>query len=424
MPRPIKPTPPNQSDIIQDQINPYLKDMDKPVSRTVFSKDRGTEHSMRGDKVKDISVGLEDIDTAILYYFNNIIRPTIIQDNNQMVVKTIFASPERWQSMQQDGFYRDGNNHVIIPLIVVKRESIEKNRSLGNKIDGNRVHLHQIMGTKYNIRNAYDKFDILNNRLPSEQFYISVVPDYVTLTYNCSIFTNFLEQSNKIVEAVQFASDSYWGDLNRWRFRSSIDSFTISTVVENGTDRVAKSTFTLKVQGYIIPNTVNKKLANSTKYYSKSQIVFDNEVIDSSGQVTNVDTLKFANKPQATNGMGATSFVGGGNNISNSVTNNITVISNVPPETITYININKELTGNAINSTTATFPSGWIAAPSGLPNTSKENFTFFCNGQLIEKTAVVSFTESGGISTLVIDPVLLSYELEIDDEIVAIGKFV
>jgi hypothetical protein len=420
MPRPIKPTPPNQSDIIQDQINPYYRS--KPVNDTVFSQDRGTEYSMRGDTRKDISVGLEDIDNAVLYYFNNVIRPTVIQDNNQMAVRTIYASPERWKSIQADGFYRDGNDNIIIPLIALKRENIERNRTLGNKLDGNLAHLHQIVGTRYNSRNAYDKFSVLNNRTPSEQFYITVVPDYVNITYSCIIFTNFLEQNNKIVEAIQFASDAYWGDLNRWRFRAQIDSFATTTVVENGADRAAKSTFNIKLQGYIIPNTVNKKLANATKFYSKSQIIFSNEVVDTSGQVTNIDTLQFANKPQATNGMGATSFIGGGNNINN--TNNITIISNVPPETITYININKELTGNAVNSTTATFSSGWVAAPSGLPNTSKENFTFFCNGQLIEKTAVVSFTESGGISTLVIDPVLLSYELETDDEIVAIGKFI
>jgi hypothetical protein len=339
-----------------------------------------------------------------------------------MAVRTIYASPERWKSIQADGFYRDGNDNIIIPLIALKRENIERNRTLGNKLDGNLAHLHQIVGTRYNSRNAYDKFSVLNNRTPSEQFYITVVPDYVNITYSCIIFTNFLEQNNKIVEAIQFASDAYWGDLNRWRFRAQIDSFATTTVVENGADRAAKSTFNIKLQGYIIPNTVNKKLANATKFYSKSQIIFSNEVVDTSGQVTNIDTLQFANKPQATNGMGATSFIGGGNNINN--TNNITIISNVPPETITYININKELTGNAVNSTTATFSSGWVAAPSGLPNTSKENFTFFCNGQLIEKTAVVSFTESGGISTLVIDPVLLSYELETDDEIVAIGKFI
>jgi len=417
MARPIKPIPPNQADIVQSQFDPYYRD--KPISETVFSQNRGTDYSMRGDTVKDISVGLEDIDGAVLYYFNNVIKPTVIQDNNQMAVRTIYASPERWKSVQADGFYRDGNGHITIPIIVVKRDTVEKNRSLTNKLDGNRVHNYQVVGVKYNAHNAYDKFNILNNRIPSEQYYVSAVPDYVTLTYSCIIFTNFLEQNNKIVEAIQFASDAYWGDMNRWKFRASIDSFTTTTLVENGTDRAAKSTFNIKLNGYIIPDTVNKDLATArSKFYTKSQIIFDLETIDAGSATTDIDTMNFANKAPATNTMGATSFIGGGTNVT--VNQNI---SNIPTGTLTYINTNKEITGTVTDSVTTTFNAGWIAAPTGLPATSVDNFTFFCNGQLIEKAAIVSFSESGGVSTLVIDPTILLYSLEASDIITAIGKF-
>jgi hypothetical protein len=300
-----------------------------------------------------------------------------------------------------------------------KRESIEKNRTLGNKLDGNTVHNYQIVGTKYNKRNAYDKFNILNNRIPSEQYYITSVPDYITLTYNCIVYTNYVEQNNKIVEAVQFASDSYWGDPSRWKFKAMIDSFTTTTLLENNTDRAAKSTFTIKVNGYIIPDTINKDLATArSKFYTKSQIIFDMEVVDASSAETKISTMKFANKPLPTNTMGATSFIGGGNNITVNQ-----VVNNISPEIITYLYTNRERTGTVVNPTTVTFPAGWLTAPSGLPPTSKENFTFFCNGQLIEKAAVVDFSVSGNISTLIIDPDILLYSLETSDIITAIGKF-
>jgi hypothetical protein len=163
-----------------------------------------------------------------------------------------------------------------------KRETVEKDRTLGNKIDGNKAHLYQVVGSKYNARNAYDAFDILNNRTPSEQYYVTAVPDYVTLTYNCIIFTDFVEQNNKLVEAVEYASDSYWGDPARWKFRASIDSFATTTLLEEGTDRAAKSTFTIKVNGYIIPNTVNKDMATArSKFYTKSQVIFTYETTGS-----------------------------------------------------------------------------------------------------------------------------------------------
>jgi hypothetical protein len=170
----------------------------------------------------------------------------------------------------------------MTPLIMFKRESIEKNRSLGNKLDGNKAHNYQVVGSKYNARNAYDAFDILNNRVPSEQYYVTVVPDYITLTYNCIIFTDFVEQNNKLVEAVEYVSDSYWGDPNRWKFRASIDSFTTTTILNEGEDRAAKSTFNIKVQGYIIPNTVNKDIATArSKFYTKSQVIFTIETTGS-----------------------------------------------------------------------------------------------------------------------------------------------
>jgi hypothetical protein len=278
-----KPIPKNALEISQEQINPYLSDLGKPVSEQhAFAHNRGTDYSAKGEKVKDISIGLEDIDNAIMYYFDNYIKPTVIQDNNRMAVRTIYGSPERWKSIQADGFYRDGNGHVILPLIVIKRDNVEKTRGLGNKIDGNTVALYQTIGSSYNARNAYDKFDIINNRIPSKRYYLSTVPDYVTLTYSCIIFTNFVEQNNKIVEAIEFASDSYWGDPARFKFRASIDSFSTTTLIESGADRVAKSSFSFKVNGYIIPDTISKDLATvRSKYYTRSQVIFDLETTGS-----------------------------------------------------------------------------------------------------------------------------------------------
>jgi hypothetical protein len=152
-------------------------------------------------------------------------------------------------------------------------------------------------------------------------------------------------------------------------------------------------------------------MANATKYYSVSKVVFGLETTDSP-----IEQFATAKK---SSGKTLASVIAADSN--NTVVNQ--TINNVPSEAITYINTNKELTGTVTNSTTVTFASTWLTAPSGLPATSVDNFTFFCNGQLIEKTAIVSFTQSISASTLVINPTLLSYSLEADDEIVGIGKF-
>ena len=278
-----KPTPKSSIDIDKELVNPYLSNLGKPVSEGhPLENNRGINYSFKDDRVKDISIGLGDIDSAILDYFNNFIKPTVVQDSNRMAVRTIYGSPERWKSVQADGFLRDGNGQITVPIIMLKRDTIEKVRNLGNKIDGNTIALYQVVGESYNHRNAYDKFDVLNNRIPSKQYYVTTVPDYITLTYSCIIFTNFVEQNNKIVEAFEFASDSYWGDPNRFKFRASIDSFSTTTIIESGADRVAKSSFSFKVNGYIIPDTINKDLATvRSKFYTKSQVVFDLETTGS-----------------------------------------------------------------------------------------------------------------------------------------------
>ena len=418
-----KPIPKNALEISQEQINPYLSNLGKPVSEQhAFAHNRGTDYSAKGEKVKDISIGLEDIDNAIMHYFDNYIKPTVIQDGNRMAVRTIYGSPERWKSIQADGFYRDGNGHVILPLIVIKRDNVEKTRGLGNKIDGNTVALYQTVGSSYNARNAYDKFDIINNRIPSKRYYLSKVPDYVTLTYSCIIFTNFVEQNNKIVEAIEFASDSYWGDPARFKFRASIDSFATTVSIENGADRIAKSTFNIKVSGYIIPDTINKDLATiRNKFYTRSQVIFDLEVIDTAGVVTNVDRLKFANKAPATNSAGSTSFIGGGINVLNS-----TFISpNLNTAEVAYLNTNTIKTANTVTTSTAIFTSAALLQPpvgSLLPPTSVSNFAFFVNGINVG-SSLVTITEAGGNVTLSFNTAGMGYILSSTDEVIAVGKF-
>ena len=419
-----KPIPKNQSEITQEAIGvPLLANEGKPINETVFSRNRGEDLSMKDDKVKTINVGLADIDEAVMYYFNQVIKPTVIQDGTRMAVETVYASPERWKSIQADGFHRDGNGQIILPVIVIRRDNIEKVRSLGNKLDGNFAALYQVVGSKYNPRNQYDKFSILTNRIPSEQFYVTAVPDYVTITYSCIVFTNFVEQNNKIVEAIEYASDSYWGNPNRWKFKAAIDSFATTVGVENGADRAARSTFNIKLNGYLIPDTVNKDLAAArNKFYTKSQVVFDLEVIDSAGETVAIDKMRFANKAPAANSMAATSFIGGGINVSN-VTN---VSSNLNNAEVTYLNTNKLKTANTITSSnTVVFTGASLLQPpvgSSLPATSVDNFTFFVNGVNVG-SSFVTLVEASGNITLTFDTTGMGYTLVSTDEVIATGKF-
>ena len=82
-----------------------------------------------------------------------------------------------------------------------------------------------------------------------------IVPDYVTLTYSCIIYTNYVEQINKVIEAIQYASNSYWGDKNRFQFRAIIDSFSTVTEYTADNDRTSSAKFNITLKLFSFFNT-------------------------------------------------------------------------------------------------------------------------------------------------------------------------
>jgi hypothetical protein len=411
--RRLKPTPKNLLEVTQAEITPYLTSGKQQNDRTVFTKNRANDISWKGDKQKDVSISLLDIDNAIYYYFNEIIKPTIIQDGQRVKVPVMFGTPERWKSVQADGYFRDANDKLTAPLIMFKRDSIEKNRTLGNKLDGNKAHLFQVFEERYNPKNAYDKFSIVTNRIPSKKMYATVVPDYITVTYNCVIFTDYVEQNNKLIEAIEFASDSYWGDFNRFHFRTKIDSFTTTTIIEVDQDRAAKTSFTFTVNGYIIPDSVNKELANMDGFYTKSQVIFDLET-------TTADLDRFTTTPAAKiSPMGATTFTADGGFGGGGASG-----GGIGDADLLYLNTNKSVEATIVTSNTATFGGQSLLQPSAgstLPTTSLDNFTFYAGITVIPKGAIISFTGSTN-PVLTIDITALGYDLT-GTTITAIGKF-
>jgi hypothetical protein len=240
---------------------------------------RGTITSRKDDTVQDVSIGLVDHDEAVMYYFNEVIKPNIISNGDNINVPVMYGAPERWKAVQKDGYFRDKEGKLQVPLIMFKRNSVEKRRDLGNKLDANNPQLYYTFQEKHNKRNQYDNFSALQNRKPSQQFHAVVIPDFITLDYTCTIWCDYISQMNKLVESINYSSDSYWGDKERFKFNSKIDSFTNQTELTIGDNRVVKTTFNLKLQGYLVPDSINKELTQQPpKFFSKSSVVFNGEL--------------------------------------------------------------------------------------------------------------------------------------------------
>jgi hypothetical protein len=262
---------------ITDPQFPTVDGVGKPETRP--NTNRGTITSRKDDTVQDISIGLQDHDEAIMYYFNNVIKPSVIINDNRTNVPVVYGSPERWKGVQRDGYFRDKEGKLQTPLIMFKRDSVEKRRDLGNKIDGNNPQLHYTFQEKYTKRNQYDNFSVLQNRIPQREYHAVVVPDFIKLNYTCIIWCDYVAQMNKLIEMINYTSDSYWGDKERFKFNAKIDTYSNTTEIAQGNNRVVKTNFGLTLQGYLVPDSINKELSKKPqKYYSKSTVVFNGEL--------------------------------------------------------------------------------------------------------------------------------------------------
>ena len=257
----------------------------KPLPRKKRVLNRGFLYSRSKDDVKNPEVTLLDIDSAINFYFNNVIKPSVEDNGENVKVPLMYASPERWKSIQRDGFMRDKKDQIITPVIVYKRTSVEKDESLPqDKLDANNPNLFYTFQKKFSQQNKYDNFAVQIGNFPTREYYNVTMPDYVTLTYDFTIWTSYIEQMNKIIERIVYSDGAYWGDPDKMRFRSSVDSITDATEVGDA-ERLVRSTFSVTLRGYLLPKANFDHRSTTQKYLSPKRVTFG---VDIDSAVTNV----------------------------------------------------------------------------------------------------------------------------------------
>jgi hypothetical protein len=403
-----KPIPKSQVELSQDTIEPYLNQGKAPVPA---NKRRENQKSLKNDDVKQFSVGLKDVDESIFFYFNTVIRPSVIQNSVKVNVPVLYGSPERWAAMQRDGFYRDNNGKIQTPLIMVKRDSIEKNRSLGNKMDANNPIHFGVFQKKYSQKNIYDRFSTLNNREAVREYYGVIMPDYVNLVYTCVIFTEYVEQMNKIIESVNFASDSYWGDPERFKFRAAIDNYTTTTELVDGGDRTVKTSFQIKIAGYIVSDAINTSVGNPNKFFSKAALKFGLETAGTTEILTAKASSPNSAAPTRFYDTALTGVSGGGGSGTAGMT----------AEQIAFVGMSNTAQAEIVSHPTATFQNYIIATPPmNFAGLTEGDFQVYINGLLIP---VENRSTSQTGLDIVVSFIDLKFTIDYTDQIILVGKF-
>ena len=340
----------------------------KPIPRSqrlIFNRGEKISRNSPGatDDVKNLSVGIMDMDSAIMYYFNEVIKPEVEVNKEKVKVPCIYASPERWNAISKQGFLRDKKKQIIVPLIAFKRTGMSRNDNMPiDKLDANDPKIFYTFQKRYSQQNRFDKFSVQKGLEPNREYYNVSMPDYMNLTYEFTIWTSYIEQMNKIVEKINYSDGAYWGEPGKMKFKSSIESFSDASQIDG--EKLIQTTFSVNLYGYILPETFDGK-TTTQKYLTPKKLIIrestEKTLVDGEGkkvdlssnasefgeQTKDIFTISLENSLILNQGTGVTiSNTGVGFNGSTALSQNIAIGQAV--ETTSNVTFNQLTASNSV----------------------------------------------------------------------------
>jgi len=243
------------------------------INRAKQVSTKGTEGGNGGNRSKTINPGisyannyavtLKDVDTAIMSHIKNVIRPNVKEANETIDATIMYGNEERWKAARKRNVIRDKNGAIILPLIMFRRTAIDKNETLaGYEHDVRREYAEVTRNSKWSKDNRYDRFAVQTGKKPVYENILTTVPNFVNLTYEFILWTNFIDQMNPLVETFVEFSNTYWGDSEKYKFHSMIDSIADASEMNQDGERFIKSTFSLTTKSYLLPEYTNSVITN------------------------------------------------------------------------------------------------------------------------------------------------------------------
>jgi hypothetical protein len=244
--------------------------------------------SNKGDLKQSIS--LFDIDYAMMSYLEDTTLPTLDDNGKALKIPVIYGNSERWTGARRQGIYRDVNGKIQLPLMMIRRTSISKDDTMPML---NR-HVSYSGITKYSKDNRYDRFTLLGKTTqPKYEIYKIQMPEYVELNYDCMVWTSYTEHLNAVIEQLQY-SGTYWGDKDKFKFRTTLGEFNVVNEVGGGTERINRVEFSLGVKAYLLPETVDGENTTKKSFSTKRVVVATETDVTGNGRLEGLLTTPSA----------------------------------------------------------------------------------------------------------------------------------
>jgi hypothetical protein len=205
----------------------------------------------------------------------------------------------------------DGRMLNEMGIFVIRRVEFKYHLSCSNEIVLQKINVQFLKEEavtyptvkKYSRKNSYDRFSLLNPNFGQRYETFDVrMPEYVNLSYEVVVWTNYTEHNNIIVEKFSYSTDQYWGEkdrTDRYKFRTTVDNYDTTQEVTAGNERVIKTTFTLVVYAYILPKEVgniSNTLKGITNHKPIIQIGETEAVIETTREFDNVRGERYIGK--------------------------------------------------------------------------------------------------------------------------------
>ena len=222
----------------------------------------------------EASTVLLDVDGTILWFMKNTIKPKVIDNGETIDVPIIWGNSERWKSVQDEGFMRDQKGRIMVPLMMIRRTGMAPYEAMMyNKMSD---ELYTTYQRTYSKRNQYDKFSVLNGsnnplrgETPEMESFQVRFPDYVVVTYDITVWCEYVEQVNRLTELLVYFGGRTWSDAKEGRpsIICRTTAYDFSEEIGTGTDRIIRSTVSLETLAPLLPKYVSDEIV-SKKVYS------------------------------------------------------------------------------------------------------------------------------------------------------------
>ena len=272
--------------------------------------------------------GLEDIDKALFDLFNKEIKFTVTQKNESRDVPVVFATGERFALVKRRQPIKDENDAFILPLISIRRTSIDQSSSAERLADvgdlvikrklskrdpvyQNLINRQDLMhqenvsssnndnkstnpkstkaGTVNSRRNPVETASsgpLISNTVHDHHIYEVITipfPHFIDVSYEITFWTSYTTHMNQMIERLVGA---YTGNRNQFKLESDKGYWFVAypdVTVSNqdnfddftNDERIIRYTFNVKVPGYIVASQNPGDMSPFRKFVSAPDVHFD-----------------------------------------------------------------------------------------------------------------------------------------------------